>query len=63
MEDDKRIRELVRRALDHYSSKGTNQAPSTMSVPVDTYLDPARFFTKRHRDRPPGEHFQTSPRR
>lgn len=43
MEDDTRVRELVRRALDHYGSKGTDQAPSTMSVPVDAYLDPDRY--------------------
>ena len=43
MDDDTRVRELVRRALDHYVSKGTDQAPSTMSVPVDAYLDPDRY--------------------
>ena len=43
MEDDTRVRELVRRALDHYGSKGTDQAPSTMSVPVGAYLDPDRY--------------------
>ncbi len=43
MQDDTRVRELVRRALDHYGAKGTDQAPSTMSVPVDAYLDPDRY--------------------
>lgn len=43
MENEKRVRELVRRALDHYGSKGTDQAPSTMSVPIDTYLDADRY--------------------
>ena len=35
--------ELVRRALIHLSVKGTDQAASTMEMPVEAYLDPDRF--------------------
>lgn len=35
--------ELVKRALVHLEGKGTDQAPSTMEMPVDAYLDPDRF--------------------
>lgn len=35
--------DLVRRALAHLASKGTDQAPSTMEQPVEAYLDVERF--------------------
>ncbi len=35
--------ELVRRALEHYVNKGTDQAPSTMEVPIGYYADAERF--------------------
>ena len=35
--------DLARRALEHWANKGTDQAPSTMEMPVAAYLDPERF--------------------
>jgi len=35
--------ELVRRAVQQYRAKGTDQAPSTMKLPVEAYLDPDRY--------------------
>ena len=37
------MRELTRRALAHYRAGTTDQAPSTMAIEVDAYLDPARY--------------------
>ncbi|MBH80308.1 MAG: (2Fe-2S)-binding protein [Gammaproteobacteria bacterium] len=34
---------LVRRALTHYRDNTTDQAPGTMQMPVDAYLDPNRY--------------------
>lgn len=35
--------DLVRRAVAHYHVKGTDQAPSTMRMPVEAYLDADRY--------------------
>jgi phenylpropionate dioxygenase-like ring-hydroxylating dioxygenase large terminal subunit len=35
--------ELARRALTHFLNNGTDQAPSTMNVPIGYYTDPDRF--------------------
>lgn len=43
MDAEERVRGLVRRALGHYRVKGTDQAPSTMTMPVDAYLNPVRY--------------------
>ena len=40
-EDD--MRELTRRAYAHYCAGTTDQAPSTMAIEIDAYLDPARY--------------------
>ena len=40
---DPRASDLVRRALAHLATKGTDQAPSTMEQPVTAYLDTGRF--------------------
>ena len=40
---DRRSLDLVRRALDHYLAKGTDQAPSTMEQTLDAYLNVDRY--------------------
>jgi len=37
------MRDLTRRALAHYRAGTTDQAPSTMAIEIDAYLDPARY--------------------
>lgn len=37
------IRSLAKRAHRHFNNKTTDQAPSTMQIPVEAYLDEARF--------------------
>ncbi len=37
------MRELTRRAYAHYCAGTTDQAPSTMAIEIDAYLDPARY--------------------
>ena len=34
---------LVKRALDHYENKTTDQAPDVMSNSIDAYVDEARY--------------------
>ncbi len=37
------MRELTRRALEHFRNGTTDQADATMAMPVDAYLDPQRY--------------------
>ena len=37
------MRSLTRRAQEHFRNGTTDQAESTMSMPVEAYIDPARY--------------------
>ena len=37
------MRSLTRRAQEHFRNGTTDQAESTLSMPVEAYIDPARY--------------------
>ena len=47
MKPEDTIHNLAQRALRHYQDRTTDQAPSTMHMPIEAYTDPARYTAER----------------
>jgi phenylpropionate dioxygenase-like ring-hydroxylating dioxygenase large terminal subunit len=46
---EEKIRQLAQRALQHYQDHTTDQAPSTMRMPIEAYTDHERYQAERER--------------